>query len=422
MVNQDLIVIGACLLTFGILSRLLQNKFISPPLLFSLIGLIMGPLGLDLVHIDFNLDAYRVTAELTLVLFLFIEAAQMDMRFILKDTSLSTRLLFLSLPLKLVLTTYLAVLYFPTFSLWQAAVVATALTSVDISLIQSVITNPNIPARIRQGLMVEGGLNDGIILPCLLLALALASSTQQAVGVMDWVEYISFEIMLGPFIGIGLGYFSGRLIRFASKRRYINDLFKGISVVGVAVMTYSITEMMNGNGFIATFAAGLTLGNTARDICHKLYEFGEAEGEVLRLITFFIFGAMMLPMTLHNVTVEVLMFALLTLTFVQIIPIIISLAWTGLSIRSKVFIGSFSPRGLPSILFGLLIIHASGVHKSEELFSIILITVFLSLCLHAVRVKFGMSWYEKYFKKQEGKKIKKDPKKAQEVPANITIL
>jgi NhaP-type Na+/H+ or K+/H+ antiporter len=192
------------------------------------------------------------------------------------------------------------------------------------------------------------------------------------------------QIVLGPVAGIGIGYAGARLIDTAAERGWINEAFQGISILALTLFTYVVAELIGGNGFIAAFVGGMVFGNTVRHPCTFLFEFMETEGTLLMLITFFIFGAALLPEGLEHLNPSVLLYAVLSLTFIRMIPIAISLLGVGLRLPTILFLGWFGPRGLASILFVLLILEKAEVVHRDELLSITIATVAMSALFHGL--------------------------------------
>ena len=190
------------------------------------------------------------------------------------------------------------------------------------------------------------------------------------------------QVILGPMAGVAVGYFGGRVIDAAARKGWLVESFEGLTALGLAVVAFALAELVHGNGFISAFVAGLVFGNTVRGRCGFLFEFAEAEGQLLTLLTFMIFGAAMLPMAAGQVDWRVALYAILSLTVIRMIPTSISLIGAGLGRPTHLFLGWFGPRGLASILFALLILEKAEIAHRQELMVITIVTVGLSALLH----------------------------------------
>jgi NhaP-type Na+/H+ or K+/H+ antiporter len=386
-------IITSGLLLFSLVSGKLQGTIITAPLVFIIFGFLVGDGGLAIASIDPGHSIIHTIAEFTLIVVLFTDAARLDLKRLWQDHNLPTRMLILGLPLIVVSGAIIAMWIFPALTFWEAALLAALLAPTDAALGQSVVSATIVPVRIRQAINVESGLNDGIILPAVLLLAVLAESQSEISEVSTWIHFGLLQITLGPLVGMLTGYIGARMIDTMAERRWMNTSAQGVGILSLAMLTYALAELVGGNGFIATFVAGMMFGNTIRNTCSFLFEFMETEGQLLMLITFLIFGAAMLPEGLHHMTPSIFLYAVLSLTVIRIIPITISLIGTGLRLPTIAFLGWFGPRGLASILFVLLILEESKIVHHDELYSITIVTVALSALLHGITAAPFANWY-----------------------------
>jgi NhaP-type Na+/H+ or K+/H+ antiporter len=275
---------------------------------------------------------------------------------------------------------------FPELSWPQALLLAAILAPTDAALGQAVVSSPLLPVRIRQSLNVESGLNDGIALPIVLVLAALAGAPADHVAAQsafDWAQFALLQVTLGPLVGAAVGFLGGRLVAAATARGWVNDAFEELASVGLALLAFATAELVHGNGFIAAFVAGLVVGNTARGICKSINEFGEAEGQLLTLLVFLVFGAVLVPEAWPHVDGRTWLYAILSLTLVRMLPVALSLLGAGLRPASFVFLGWFGPRGLASILFALLVV-GHKMAEGPQLAAVVTLTVLLSTFLHGI--------------------------------------
>lgn len=380
-----IVVIATGVLVFGLFSKKLEGTPLTLPIVFTGYGWLIGMGGLGLAEIDPNHGVIHTIAELTLILVLFSDAARIDLKHLLSDHDLPLRLLSVGMPLTIITGAFVAIWIFPEASWPMVFLVATILAPTDAALGQAVVSSPKVPVRIRQALNVESGLNDGIALPLVLVFAILAGAPGgEGAGFGDVIIFTALQLTIGPIVGLCIGYAGARLIDAAINRHWMTISFQGISILCVALAAFAAAESIGGNGFISAFTAGLLFGSTVRHRCKFLFEFMESEGQLLTLITFLIFGAVMLPQALHHAVWSTVLLAVLFLTLVRMVPIAISVKGLGLSLPSKLFLGWFGPRGIASILFALLILEEHPVPGGEELMACIVITVALSIFLHGV--------------------------------------
>jgi len=392
------ILVALGILGFGLVSGRLQKTPITAPICFAGLGLIAGPAVAGWIRIDPHAHGVDLLAELTLVLVLFTDASRIDLRLLRREHDLPVRLLALGLPLTVLLGTAVAVLVFEAMSVWEAAALAVVLAPTDAALGQAVVSSPLVPVRIRQALNVESGLNDGLVLPVLLVVLSCAGA-EQAGSVGYWVRFTALQVVLGPLVGIAVGYLGGRAVGRATRSGWMDPAFQRLSALGLALLAYALAVMIGGNGFIAAFCAGLTLGNSSRAICECLYEFAEAEGQLLTLLIFVVFGVTMVPVMLEHANGSTLLYAVLSLTLIRMVPVALALAGKRLKVDTVLFLGWFGPRGIASFLFLLLIVDEMVLAAQEQLAAVVATTVTLSIVVHGVTAYPGAVLYARHMKR-----------------------
>ena len=388
-----IITVACAFLAFALISRKIDGSMLTGPMLFAGFGLLVGPTGLGLVQLHVSNDALHILAEITLILVLFSDAAQIDLRQLRRDHNLPVRALLFGMPLSIGLGLAAAVMMFADLTLWEAALLAAILAPTDAALGQAVVSNLRVPVRIRQALNVESGLNDGLALPLVLIFAALASASNQSDDAIQWIRFGIQEVTLGPVAGVAAGYLGAKLVMLCNRTRWMNEHAEGIIALGLAFGAFGFAESIHGNGLIAAFVAGLTFGNTTRQQCAFLNAFAETEGQILVLLTFLAFGSAMLPIALEAASPTYLVFAVLALTVVRMVPVSLSLLGTGIKPATSLFLGWFGPRGLASVLFVLLIVERAELAHGDTIFAAVIITVAMSIVLHGVSAGPVARWY-----------------------------
>ncbi|MCP4989495.1 MAG: sodium:proton antiporter [Colwellia sp.] len=387
MLDHQLIVLAAIIiLLFGLFSKVAEHSFITAPMVFVCVGLLIGPIGLSWLHIDIDNEAIQLLAELTLIIILFVDASFIKLTNIIdRLKGLPARLLLIGLPLTMLLGTATAIILFPSTDLWLLIVLALILSPTDAALGQAVVKSENVPNNIRDSISAESGLNDGISLPPIFVCLAIISSGLGHISPEDhWLIFLLMQLTLGPLIGGAIGYIGGKLIEFAHQRDWMDTVFQRLTCLSIAILAYVCAELFEGNGFIAAFCAGLFLGVKDLKVRARIQEFGETEGQMLTLFVFVILGLIIIPIFSPIWDVNALIYAVLSLTVVRIIPVFICLIGTGLPTYSKFFIAWFGPRGIASILYLLIALEQIGKTGHEYILSIIVLTVLLSIFAHGM--------------------------------------
>ena len=370
-------------LGFALVSRRTSRWPLTAPMVFVGLGFLASPAGTGVFELAAGHAFLHVVAEITLVLILFADAARIELRLVREDHNLPVRMLLVGLPLAIALGAAIGALLFPGFGLWEVALLAALLAPTDAALGQAVVSNPAVPVRIRQAINIESGLNDGIALPAVLLFAALASATA-AEGSSNWLSFGLMQVTLGPIVGVAAGYLGSRMIDFAADRQWMAGTYEGMAILALAGLCYLLAEVVGGNGFIAAFVGGMTFGNGIKNKCEFLFEFMETEGQLLMLITFLLFGLVLLPEGLAHFEWKYFLYAILSLTIIRMVPIAVSLLGAGVRWPTTLFLGWFGPRGLASILFVLLILEEANVEHADEILSVTVLTVALSTLLHGL--------------------------------------
>lgn len=388
-----LLTIGLSIVGFGAWSRRAERTPVTPAMVFVSIGLLSGPLGFGFIEAAIERPLVHVLAEVTLTLVLFTDASRISLGALRREGGLPLRLLAVGMPLTIVAGTLVAVPLFGTLSLWECAVLAAILAPTDAALGMSVIHNERVPARIRQALNVESGLNDGIAFPIFLVLLSLAGASGEAEGATRWTRFVATQLVLGPVVGAAVGYFGGKLVDRTSRAGWMSHSFQEMAALGLALIAFAGAELVGGNGFIAAFTAGLALGNSSRTVCTCLWDFGETEGQLLALLVFLALGAVLLPDHIGVVGWSAILYSALSLTLVRMIPTAIGLLGTGLRASTTVFLGWFGPRGIASLVFVLLLVDRPGVGGRDLIAGVALLTVLISVFAHGLTAYPGSRWY-----------------------------
>jgi len=392
MENSAYLVIAAFIVFYGLVSKRLQSTIISDPIVFVIFGFCLSTsvsgLVTDKDHVFIN-----TIANLTLILILFSDASRINLRLFWREGGLPMSLLGIGLPLTILAGVFVGVVIFTGLPFWQAAVLATILAPTDAALAQAVINSERVPGRIREALNVESGLNDGICFPILLLFISLAGISGVQHTESYWMRFVTFQLILGPVVGIIVGYVGGKLVLWAVNKNWMSGSFQRLSIVGLSLMAFFIADLVGGNGFISAFFSGLIFGNVARQVSSPISEFGEAEGELFILLTFMLFGAVMVPDAIGVLNWHIIIYALVSLTIVRMAPVAISLIGKGLSIPSKLYLGWFGPRGAASILYVLVVVDKHNLSGENTIFNVTVITVLLSVFLHGLTAVPGANAY-----------------------------
>ncbi len=379
----EIAILALFIFFYSLIAGRLENSRASGPMVFVCAGLLMGPLGMGWFGENISASGLRVLADLTLALILFIDAANADFTILKRQFRIPLRMLIFGLPGSIFLGTLFAALLFDVLTIYEAAILGTMLAATDAALGKAVITNKNVPSKIREGLNIESGLNDGICVPILLVFIALAHGDAVDGGGMLALELVFHEIGIGLAVGLGFTAIAAWLFRWCWRKGWLSDVWMQITVVGLSITCFASAQSLHGSGYIAAFSGGLLFGYCAKEMTHKLVHAAEGIGETLALITWLLFGAAVIGQSIEFFTWTMFIYSLLSLTIIRMLPIYLSLSGMGESTSSKMFLGWFGPRGLASIVFAIIVVNES-LPGAKFMALVVILTVFSSLIAHGV--------------------------------------
>ncbi len=357
---------------------------ITGPIVFMAFGFLVGPLGLGWVEVTASTLDLRMLADLTLALVLFIDAANADTSILRAHIVIPRRMLLIGLPGTIALGCVAGWLLFDGLGIYEVAILATMLAATDAALGKGVITNKLVPARIRESLNAESGLNDGLCVPVLFLFIALAQASDlQAGSAAHALRLVAQEIGIGLAVGLSVTYAGAWVVRQCWKRGWITEIWIQLPVIMLALTCFTVAQTLHGSGYIAAFVGGLLVRRLAKESTHKLVLAAEGMGETLAMLTWIVFGAAVIGPSFETFTWRVVLYAVLSLTVVRMLPIFLSLTGTGERTDSKLFLAWFGPRGLASIVFAIIVLNTK-LPGAELMAMVVVCTVFLSAIVHGV--------------------------------------
>ncbi|MEV7503153.1 cation:proton antiporter [Streptomyces sp. NPDC093018] len=410
---------------YALCSRRLASTPVSSAMVFVGCGILLGPAALGIVDLNHDSEPIIALLEAALTLVLFTDAMTVRRRDLRTDGFLPARLLSVGLPLSIGAGWLLAWPLLPGLTLWELALVGAVLAPTDAALGKTAMFSPRVPALVRHGLNVESGLNDGMVLPFFVLFLAVISGTSAAREGAAGVFWRA--LVLSSVLGFLVGAVGGRLLRAARSRGWVSGEWAQLFVPAVATAAYALALVVNGSGFIGAWIGGFAFGSALRrypaterrlratepqkspgsqensdpspDAPDPAAGFTEHLGELLASLSLLVFGAVLLGPTLEHLSWRVVGYAVLSLTVVRMLPVALALAGSGLRGPTVAYIGWFGPRGLASVVLGLLLLEEEHVQGVELMARVVAVTVGLSVLLHGVTAvaladRYG-DWHER---------------------------
>ncbi len=389
---------AVALVAFAVVSRRSGRSAITGTMVFTALGLMMGPEVLDLVDFSGLLGRSEfVTLVLTgtLIVVLFTDARAINSSN-WRDDVIPARLLGIGLPLAIVFGWLLALALLGDLEIWEAAVLATMLAPTDAALGKAVVSNERVPQRIRQALNIESGLNDGISLPVFLVFLDAALIAEDSPAVSDIFTELLTQLGVAVAVGIGVGWIGAKVITWGRTSGQAIGYWLQIGLVGLAVVAYATATPMGGSGFIAAWVAGFVFGRVFdSSIDESLPEFAETTGDLLTMASFLVFGIFLGPV-LVDLTWQIVLYGVLSLVAVRLLAVAISLIGAKMQFASILYMGWFGPRGLATMILTIEVVGESALPGSSRIATVALFTVLLSVVGHGVTAWWGSNAYADY--------------------------
>ena len=380
MGEWDLVVASSLVLGYAAVARRLSGTVVTAAIVFTTAGLLMGDDGVGWFQAQVTSTQLHVLTTSTLTVVLFGDASRIDLRALRREYAVPTRLLGIGLPLTILAGTAVGLVVLDGFTLWPAALLAAILAPTDAALGQATVTDPRVPTRIRQGLNVESGLNDGLCVPLVAIFLALAEA-EEGVSGKSAAIVIAEEIGFGLLGGLAAGVLGAVVLDQARRRDWVDGPGRQVLLLAVPALAFGIADALGGSGFIAAFVAGIVFGQTARTHVPEPH-LVEQVGAVLTMVTFLAFAATVLGPALGELDASVVLYAVLSLTVVRMVPVAIALVGTGARRPTVAFAGWFGPRGLASIVFALELLDTQGMTDTGTIAAVVAVTVAFSVYLH----------------------------------------
>jgi sodium/hydrogen antiporter len=389
-----LALIFICLIFFySIISRRFSSTVVTGPILFTTVGIVVAAFLSRSLAIEEHFKILMFIAEMGLVLLLFADASRISLDNLKGLRRLPARLLSVGMLLTILLGAIAALVVFPSLSIWEAAILAAILAPTDAGLGQVIVSSPRVPMRIRNALNVEAGLNDGMSVPFLMFFIAMAQPGSGGGNIL--MKFLIEQLGYGVLVGAGIGLFGGLLLGWAHKKQWMAESFEQLGLVCLPILSMIFSEPTDASMFIVSFVAGMTSQIGFKEVGDHSVEFTEGWGQLFNLFVFFFLG-LMVPQAWYLVNPDLAVYAILSLTIVRMLPVAIALIGTHLKKATVTFMGWFGPRGLASIVLGLVYIEQEAHLPGEPTIRLaVTVTVLLSIFAHGLSALPGINLYVK---------------------------
>jgi sodium/hydrogen antiporter len=392
MHTETAFVLTIVVLCYSVVSGLVRRLYLAPALIFVALGMILGRFGFGLVDVGEHTEGFTVLAQLALTVILFNQASVLDLRTLVHGRRVSLRLLAIGIPATIVLGAVTAILLLPELPLWEAVCLAVIVAPTEAALIDALLEDRRVPERVRNALSVESGFYDGFALAALLAALAFASA-QTDHKVERWAWFAVRAEFVSAAVGIVIGLAGAVVVSRSHARGWMSDTWAQLATVALALVCFGSGERLHASGFVAAFAGGLAYAmiSPRSDDGPTMTVVSDAAGQLLELLVFALFGGFAVIPAWRDAGWRVVVFAVVALFGVRVAAVAIALLGSGLPLSDTLFIGWFGPRGIGSVVLGLLVIQQGAIHQDALIKQAVVIVVTVSLVVHSLTAPLGIS-------------------------------
>ena len=385
---------GGLLAIAAALSGVMRGTVLSISVLSVAAGLILA--GTGAIHIDGTDSAVVHLFLLALIVTLFSDGLFVERELLVVHWGPVVRALVIAMPLTLALLALAAKLLFSELSWAEAFLLGAVLSATDPVVTSSVVTSQRVPASVRHALNLESGLNDGLALPFVLFFIILASPGGDA---GSEAAKLFGEAVFGAFVGVVLGQGAGRLTHHLPGGGIVRR-YEGIFALGVGLLAYGVADVTVGNGLIAAFVCGISLGVAEHDIADDFVVFSENVSSILQVLTFFAFGGLIVATGYHESVPLLIAFIAFALLIARPVSITLSFVRVGLPSAFRAFIAWFGPKGVAGILFAELVLN-SDVKQADVIFETAAFVILASIVIHGLTDTVGARWIERRISQPE---------------------
>jgi NhaP-type Na+/H+ or K+/H+ antiporter len=383
--GEAVLLFGGLLAVVAALSGLMRGTVLSASVLSVALGIVLAAFGV--VHVDATDQSIVELIELALILTLFSDGMFVERELLLRHWSPVARALVIAMPITMALLALAAKALFPQLSWAEAFLLGAVLSPTDPVVTSAVVTSRLVPSAVRHTLNLESGLNDGLALPFVLFFLVLAGPGGDPGGE---ALKLAGEALVGGAIGVALGVLGGRF-HHRLPGGGITARYEGIYAIGFALFAFGLADVTFGNGLIAAFVCGIAMGATERQVPDGFVEFAENTSAILQVITFFVFGALIVATGFHHSIPPLILFVAFALLVARPVAVMLSFLRTGIERPQKLFMAWFGPKGVASMLFALFVAK-SQVPDGELIFDIAAIAIITSIAAHGLTDTVGARW------------------------------
>ncbi|MCL1472349.1 cation:proton antiporter [Argonema antarcticum] len=397
----DLFVIGLLLLIVTLGSGWIARLPLSFALIYLLVGIFLGPYGVHLIQLRPDAKFLERLTEFVVIVSLFSCGLKMNRRLNLWSWRSTVRLIGFLMPISIFAIA--AVGHWLLKMEWGPAILLGAILAPTDPVLASEVQLSDVEDKdeLRFGLTSEGGLNDALAFPFVYFGIYSLKDNNWSNWFKQWV---AVDLIWAIAAGIVMGIVVAKAIVWIDKRlqkhRPVDELMEDFVALGIILLTYSLTEFVNGYGFLAVFVAGIVAQRSYRDPDKRnsQLEFIERIEKLMEVGTILLLGSLLRWEAIQAHAGEALLVAGLLIFVIRPLGTWISTIGRYPTATRWLF-GWFGIRGVGSIYY-LCYAFGNGLKDElgEQIAWITYITIVISVILHGISATPLMNWYERNMK------------------------
>ncbi|GLW55121.1 cation:proton antiporter [Kitasatospora phosalacinea] len=371
------VVFGAALLVAVLLSGLAARTVLSTSLLFLAAGALVGDGFLGLIHVAPNSPVVAATADLALFTVLFTDGMHVAFPALRSAWRHPARALGLGMPLAFAGMALVA--HFLVGLDWTTSfLVGAVLAPTDPVFASAIVGRKEVPARLRQLLNVESGLNDGLALPVVLVLIAAAGPASPHFEAS--LPTIGLELVGGLALGIVLPLVVNALVRLPGLGAEAK--LQPLLPLATGVILYAACHLTHANPYLAAFSAGAVLASVSPQSKTAFEPLGEALAELAKFAALLVFGALLTPQLFGGLSIGGYAAVVLAIVLIRPASLLLSLIRSRIDRREQLVAAWFGPKGFASVVYGLLVLQA-GIPQGGQAYTLIAVCIAASIVVHS---------------------------------------
>ncbi|NES96931.1 MAG: sodium:proton antiporter [Desertifilum sp. SIO1I2] len=398
----DLLVIGLLLLTVTLGSGWISRLPLSYALIYLCVGVFLGPYGTGLISLTPSAELIERITELVVIISVFSCGLKMNRPFKPWAWQITARLIGFLMPLCIIAIA--AVSHWLVGLDWGASILLGAILAPTDPVLASEVQLAHVEDRdeLRFGLTSESGLNDALAFPFVYFGLHLIENPAWSEWFRQWV---AIDLFWAIGAGVAMGFAVAKAVVWIEQRlqnqRPVDEIMEDFIALSILLLTYSLTEIINGYGFLAVFVAGVTVQagyyheQTKR--LHQL-EFIERLEKLLEIGTILLLGTLLrVNPILHFGGQALIVTGFLLLAIRPLGAWLSTLGHDCSQPSTRWLMGWFGIRGVGSLYYlGYALGQDLSPRLGEQLTWITCIVILISIVLHGITATPLMRWYRKH--------------------------